>query len=166
MTYMYDAIAMAQPSNLDPYRVACTLTFATTDEDDTHADGTAYVGTVDHMIDGPRGAVRFARMYAYACATGITPDPLADALAIRIGSRGQRGIDSPAGQRQMLSILRWLLACAGHGEDVLQASIMAALEAGDARIGAIMAHTPSVIETIEWARREPPRDHTPIEWLE
>lgn len=161
--YAYDGDAIAQASTLDPYRVASSLQFAHTHDDDGLMREASTL-----TLDGPRGAERFARMWAYWQHHGIMPDALDDALHIVIGARGQTGIGSPAGQRQMLAIMRWLLACAGHGEDVLAAAMLAAYEsAGKApTVGEIMAHTPDVIETLEWARREPPRSSTPIEWLE
>ena len=51
---------------------------------------------------------------------------------------------------------------------MLQEAIIAAMldrNRGHVTVGEIMAHVPVTIETIEWARREPPRDSTPIEWL-
>lgn len=187
MTYAYDAIAMSQPSTLDPFRVATSLAFQ-----HTHDDDDVLIDASTLTLEGPRGAAEFASMYALYCATGIMPDKLHDAMSIMIGSRG-RGAHNPAAQRQMISILRWLLACAGYGEDVLMDAIASAIESArmvdraatpegwlmtmplegephprswGCTVGEVMAHTPAAIETTDWARREPQHSATPIEWLE
>ena len=159
MTYAYDAIAMSHPAMLDPFRVTHTLEFQ-----HTHDDDDVLVDASTLTLEGPRGPAEFALMWDAYRVQGIASAKLQAVLAIRIGAR-KRNV---AAQRQMLSIMRWLLACAGYGEDVLQEAIIAAMEArnrGNVTVGEIMAHTPATIESIEWARREPPRDNTPIEWL-
>ena len=98
MTYAYDRDAMAQPSTLDPFRVATTLGFQHThDDDDTMIDASTIV------LTGPRGAEEFARMWAAHCATGQRTARLDSILRITIGdARTVRA------QRQMIGILRRL----------------------------------------------------------
>jgi hypothetical protein len=168
MTYAYDDVAMSQPSALDPFRVATSLTFATRevtmsgDEWGNEFERESVASSVE--LEGPRGAREFASMWVLYTRNGIMCDRLESILLIRIGGRG-RGASNVTAQHQMIRIMRWLLACSGHGEDVLMDAIEASMLDGDNTVGGIMAHAPVAIETIEWARREPPRDSTPIEWL-
>lgn len=169
--YAYDRDAMVA-TDLDQYRVSSTLQFA-----HTHDETSDLVDADTLTLTGPRGAEQFARMYAFYCATGIRPDALDTALGIVIGVRPWHSTyvsqHNVTAQRQMLGILRWLLACAGYGEDILQDAIIAAMEDCDVwvtrspfpTVGEIMAHTPDVITQRDWHNTEPLRSSTPFEWL-
>lgn len=155
-----DAYAMS-PAMLDPYRAATTLMFRerVIIAGDAEAELDALDATV--ALSGPRGAQEFARIYARAVVDGdgATMRPY---LSIRL--------DKPtAAARQMRAILRWLLACNGHGEDTLQDVILATLErGGEANVGTVMLMTPEVLmaQAAEREHERAMRDSTPIEWLD
>jgi len=169
--YAYDRDAMVA-TDLDQYRVGYVLAFQ-----HTHEDTLDLVDADTLTLEGPRGAAEFARMWALYRTQGIMADRLQDALGIVIGVRPWHSTYVPGhnvtAQRQMLGILRWLLACAGYGEDVLQDAIIAAMEDCDVwvtrspfpTVGEIMAHTPDVITQRDWHNTEPLRSSTPFEWL-
>lgn len=164
MTHTHDAMHDAaeswvtHPVNLNVYRANATLAF---DErvvlavDDDGAELSSMSAGV--RMTGPRGAQEFARMLA----TDSLPDSIANiSLA-----------ESTAAARQMMGIMRWLLACNGNGADVLQDVLLRMIEleftTREISVRNVIMMTPFTI-----AKREDEREaergmmsKTPFEWL-
>jgi hypothetical protein len=154
----YDRFAMS-PLMCDPFRANVTLAFTERVVIAGDADCELDALMADVTIAGPRGAAQFARLYAAHVAGLAEITPI---LSIRLDR-------ATAAARQMRGILRWLLACNGYGEDVLQDVIVEALEYADTvTVGTVIALAPQVLMHREGdaALEREARDSTPIEWLD